>query len=181
MSREKRQPQVFSTFQERFTLGQLEGDFPIDMPEEARDAVITLAEQARRIIKIFTRELDSDVYDNPRFVSALSFVARRTPTSEVQILVQDPKPAINSNHLLIELCQQLTSYIKVRRVSEDYQLAPDEFLLADRIGFMYRKSYSAYEGVVNFNSAPKAQRLDEVFNEIWNVSTADPEFRLLHI
>lgn len=181
MSREKKAPLIFSNQQHRFTLGQLEGDFPITLPEEACDAVITLTEQARRIVKIFTRELDSDVYDNKRFVSALSFLARRTPTSEVQILVQDPKPAINSNHLLIELCQQLTSYIKVRRVSDDYLLAPDEFLLADRIGFMYRKSYTTYEGVVNFNSPPKSQRLDEVFNEIWNVSSADPEFRLLHI
>ncbi|MDH3712602.1 MAG: hypothetical protein OET44_02000 [Gammaproteobacteria bacterium] len=181
MSRERKEPQSFSNFQERFTLGKLEGDFPIELPEEASDAVITLAEQSRRIVQIFTRELDSDVYDNQRFVRALSFVARRTPTSEVQILVQDPKPAINSNHLLIELCQQLTSYIKVRRVSDDYLLAPDEFLLADKVGFMYRKSYLTYEGVVNFNSPSKAQRLDEVFNEIWNISSADPEFRLLHI
>ena len=181
MSRAKKEPQVFSQTPQRYTLGEREGDFPIELPEEARDAVITLAEQARRIVKIFTRELDPEVYDNQRFADALSHVARRAPTSEVQILVQDPKPAINSNHLLIELCRQLTSYIRVRRVSDDYQLAPDEFLLADNIGFMYRKSYSSYEGVVNFNSPSKSHRLDEVFNEIWNVSSADPEFRLLHI
>lgn len=181
MSRAKKDPLVFSDSPQQFKLGELEGDYPIDLPEEARDAVITLTEQARRIVKIFTRELDADVYDNQRLVDALSRVARRAPTSEVQILVQDPKPAINGNHLLIELCRQLTSYIRVRRVNDDYQLAPDEFLLADSVGFMYRKSYSAYEGVVNFNSPSKAQRLDEVFNEIWNISSADPEFRLLHI
>lgn len=181
MTRERREPLVFSTLKEKFTLGKLEGDYPIDLPEEACDAVITLTEQARRIVQIFSRELDGEVYDNDRFVRALSEVARRTPTSEVQILVQDPKPAINSNHLMISLCQRLTSYVKVRRVSDDYLLVPDEFLVADKIGFMYRKSYSTYDGVVNFNSPSKAQRLDEVFNEIWNISTADPEFRLLHI
>ena len=181
MSHERKEPQIFSAFEEKFALGKLDGDFPIDMPEEACDAVIALAEQARRVLKIFTRELDSDVYDNQRFVRAVSSVARNTPTSEVQILIQDPKPAIMSNHLLIELCQQLTSHIKVRRVSEDYLLTPDEFLLADKIGFMYRKSFSTYEGVVNFNSPSKSQRLDDVFNEIWNISSADPEFRILHI
>lgn len=177
----KRTARVFSDKQDKYTLGQFERDIPIHLAAEARDAVITLAEQARRIVQIFTHELDPEVYDNERFATALSLLARRTPTSEVHILIQDSRPAINAKHTLVNLCQQLTSYVKVRRVSEDYLQTPDEFMLADKIGFMYRKTYKSYEGLVNFCHKGKAQRLDEAFNEVWNISHADPEFRLLHI
>ena len=176
-----REPLVFSDKQSEYTLGQLERDIPIGLAAEAADAVITLTEQARRVVQILTRELDPEVYHSQRFADALSFLARRSPTSEVQILIQDSRPAIAGNHVLIPLCQQLTSYVKIRRVNDEYLLTPDEFLIADKIGFMYRKSYQHYDGLVNFCSPAKAKRLDEAFNEIWNVSSADPEFRLLHI
>ena len=84
-----RPAQVFSDKQEIFTLGSFDKDIPIAKAEEASDAAITLAEQSRRLIQIFTRDFDNSVYDNERFVRAVSFLARRTPTSEVRILVQE--------------------------------------------------------------------------------------------
>ena len=177
----QRTPWVFSDQPEKFILGKHDEDMAIETPEEAADAAIMLTEQARRLVQIFTRDLDSEVYHNQRIASALSAIARRSPSSEVQILIQDSRPAISANHILVGLCQQLTSYVKVRRMNDDYLLAPDEFLVVDKIGFLYRKTYRSYEGLVNFCSAAKAQRLDEAFNEIWNLSSADPDFRLLHI
>lgn len=177
----QRDPWVFTAEPEKFVLGSYDADMAIATPEEACDAAIALTEQARRLVQIFTRDLDAAVYDNQRVASALSALARRSPTSEVQILIQHSRPAVNANHVLVGLCQQLTSYVKVRRVNDDYLLTPDEFLIADKVGFLYRKNYRAYDGMVNFSSGPKAARLDEAFNEIWNISSADPEFRLLHI
>ena len=181
MTTQEREPVNFLANPNIYKLGEFDKNVRVNFVEETGNAVVALLEQARRTAQLFSHHLDEQIYNNERVVAAFSKFARDSPQTEVQILIQDAQPAVRCSHLLINLCKQLSSYIKVRRVHEDYLKTPDEFLLVDNNGFAYRKHYTSYEGVVNFHSKTKSVKLEEAFSEIWNLSEPEPEFRILHI
>ena len=145
-----------------------------------RHAAVALARQARRSMDIFTRDLDKRIYDNRDFLDGLQSLAVDN-RGLIRILVKDSGNAVKYGHRLIPLSQRLTSFIEIRKVSEDFKEYNGAFLVADDIGYVERKHADRFEGVARFNAPKEAADLLAFFNEVWRISAPDPDLRRIYL
>lgn len=160
-------------------LGETAGEHAISTRAEARDAAFALAQQARVGLRLFTRDLDGALYSNEPFRQAVSDLARAGRRTFIRILVQDPSRAVRDDHRLIGLAQHLPTHIGVRRVGDDWQDERFALLLADEQGYLWRPAADRFAGTVDFHAGPRARTLRKWFDDVWEQSTPDPEFRRL--
>jgi len=162
-------------------LGETTGPRRIERADEAADAALALARQAHHSLRIFTRDLDARLYSTAPLRQAVSELARRSRHTFIRILVQDPSAAIREDHRLISLIQNLSSHVGIRRVAPDWQDEVSAGLLADEQGLLIRPYGDRFEGSVNFAAGPRAAEYRVWFDDIWEHSEPDPEFRRLWI
>lgn len=161
-------------------LGQHQEPIDLTDSEAQRRAAVALALQARRSVDIFTRDLDRKIYDNKAFLDGLQNLAINN-RGLIRILVKDSANAVKYGHRLITLSQRLTSFIEIRRVSEDYKEYNEAFLIADETGVLHRKQADRFEGIARFNAAKEAANLLIFFNEVWRNSAPDPDLRRIYL
>lgn len=166
-----------------YKLGETNAEINIDTPEENANAAVSLAKQARRNINIFTQDLDSVIYDNIDFVKAVSQLAISDTRTIIRILVHDSILAVKSDHKLLKLARSMHDSIFIRNPSRLYQHIRCSYMVADRLGYVYRgtpQQYN-YDASVNFMSPERAATLDDNFMEVWEQSTVDRHVRRMHI
>ena len=164
-----------------YRLGETAGEHALHHRAETRDAALALARQARLSLRIFTPDLEGSLYSNEPFRSAVSKLARAGRRTFVRILVQDPSRAVQQDHRLIGLIQHLPTHIQVRRVGADWADEPYAFQVADEEGVLWRPQAERFEGSVDFYAGPRARELRKWFDDVWEQSTPDPEFRRLRL
>lgn len=140
-----------------------------------------LITQSRRSIAILTRDLDALVYGTPEFVKQLSEFARSSHNTQVQILVKETKPAIETGHLLVRFAQRLSSKILVRKMTVEPNNKEMGFILGDTGKLLYKNDDALHRGFFNSAAASEIKSLREEFNYLWQYSEQEPEFQLLHI
>jgi hypothetical protein len=140
-----------------------------------------LITHSRRSIAILTRDLDAQVYGTPEFVQLLSDFARSSRNAQVQILIKDTKPAIETAHLLVRLAQRLSSKILVRKMTQEPNNKEMGFMLGDTDKLLYKNDDALHRGFFNSAAASEIKSLREEFNYLWQYSEQEPEFQLLHI
>lgn len=164
-----------------FRLGDTAGKQRLEGPADATDAALALATQAGLSLRIFTHDLDHRLYSNDAFYSAVSTLARAGRRTFVRILIEDPGRAIQNGHRLIGLIQHLPTHIEVRRLGADWKDERCAFLIADERGVLWRPNADRYEGSVDFHAGPRARELRKWFDDVWEHSEPDPEFRRLRL
>lgn len=166
-----------------YKLGETKAEVHIDTVDENRDAALSLVEQARYNIDIFTQDLDAELYNNEAFEQALFKLTKRHPSTRVRILVQNSMRSVQNGHSLIRLAQNLTSSITIHNPSKNHQDELSGFLVVDQLGFLYRVNANLrnYNANLNFMSPLRARQLTDFFNEIWEHSTPDVQTRRMHI
>ena len=166
-----------------YKLGETRTEINIDSAEENRNAAISLAKQANYSLNIFTQDFDSLLYDNHDFEMHVAHLARKHPNTQIRILVQDSLPAVKKGHRLIQLAQNMSSSIFIRKPAKEYHDEKSSFLVADGLGLLYRifGDQRNYDASVNFMSPIRAKKLNEFFNEVWEHSEADSQVRRLYM
>ncbi len=166
-----------------YRLGETKADVHIDTVDENRDIVLSLVEQARYTIDIFSQDLDAELYNNAAFEQALFKLTKRHPTTRVRILVQNSMRSVQNGHRLIRLAQNLTSSIAIHKPSQKHQDEQCGFLVVDQLGFLYRvnANHRNYHASFNFMSPLRARQLADFFNDMWELSTPDIQTRRMHI
>lgn len=147
--------------------------------EDNRQAAVQLAGQARRSLAIFSRDLDPSIYNTQEFISAVQQLALRSRYSRIRIVVIDPVPAIKDGHRLIELTRRLSSYLEIRRPSEDHAKLAEAYLISDDTGLLYRPIASRYEGYADPHIPFEARNRLQQFDDLWESAEPEPEFRRL--
>lgn len=142
-------------------------------------AAAQLAANARRSLALFTRDLEQAIYDTEGFLNAVRQLALRSRYARIRIVVIDSTPAIKGGHRLIELARKLSSYIELRRPSEEHAKLSDTFLISDDTGLLYRPVASRYEGFADPQNAFEARARLHGFDDIWEQAESEPEFRRL--
>lgn len=164
-----------------FHLGENSEDIVIETSEENHQLTVQLVNQANHRLDIFTRDLDPRIYDNTGFIDAVRALAVNDNRAKIRILVIEPNKAIKLGHRLLELSRQLTSTIEIRKVHEDYSANPACYLIVDVRGLIHRKLASRYDAIANFNDPSQAMELIHHFNEVWDHSSPELDFKQLHI
>jgi hypothetical protein len=162
-------------------LGATQKKLEVNTRVDLRIIAQHMADQARLSLHILTRDLDAYLYDNEAFAETVSRLARRSQYSFIYILVMDSDKAVKDGHRLIHLHQKLDSYIKIRKLHEQYKDYLPAFMVADEKGVIFRQFGDRYEAEVNYNDPLLAKNLLKFFTEAWEVSSPDPQMRRLHI
>lgn len=140
-----------------------------------------LVVHSRRSIAILTQNLDALVYADSAFVQHISTFARSNRNAQVQILIKDTKPAIETGHILVRLAQRLSSKIIVRKTTIEPTNKTMAYMLGDTDKLLYKNDEEAYRGFFNSAAASEIKSLREEFNYLWQYGEAEPEFQILHI
>jgi hypothetical protein len=164
-------------------LGENNEEIHVDSAAENRNTVITLADQANFGVNLFTQDLDPNVFDNPEFERCIFNLARKHRSANIRILTQDTARAAQQGHCLIRLAQNLTSSVFIHNTAREHKGNITTFMVVDGMGYIYRprSTSRSYDAVYNFMAPQRAAELDDLFNEMWERSTADQQIRRLHI
>lgn len=148
----------------------------------ARTAVDRIAEEARRALFIYTRDLEPELYDREVLLERVKNIARAGREAKVRILVQEPGIAASHGHRLIHLAQRLTSAIEIRSpvTDEDRQYA-SAFLVNDGGGLFLRPIGSRWDGEARFAAPGSARQLRDYFEQVWQRSEPASELRRISI
>lgn len=140
-----------------------------------------LVSQSRRSIAILTRDLDSLVYATPEFEQHLSDFVRSSRNAQVQILIKNTKPAVQTGHLILRLAQRLSSKILVRKMTVEPNNKDMAFILGDTNKLLYKNDDALHRGFFNSTAASEIKSLREEFNYLWEYGELEQEFQVLHI
>lgn len=163
--------------------GETQTELQADTLQDIKSASISLAQQARMNINIFSQDLDANIYDNRNFEQAIFKLAKRHPNTLIRILVQNTRSAVQNSHCLIRLAQSLTSSVLIHNPSREYIGEQASFMIVDRMGSLYRAdgANKNYQASINFNSPGRAIKLEKFFDEVWHRSTPDLQTRRIFV
>jgi hypothetical protein len=166
-----------------YKLGETKAEVYLETAEENKNAAVSLVEQARHSIDIFTQDMDAALYNNKAFEQSIFKLAKKHPATRIRILTNDSRKAVQHGHCLVRLAQSLTSSVFIHNPSPQHNNEQDEFLVVDKVGLLYRVSASNrnYQASVNFMSPQRAGKLLDFFDEAWEHSTQDMQTRRIYM
>ncbi|VAW70617.1 hypothetical protein MNBD_GAMMA09-370 [hydrothermal vent metagenome] len=158
--------------------GNTENDIQLKTDNETQQAVIDLSSNALRNIKIFTPDLQKEIYANNTFRETLIGFAKGNRHAQIQILTADTSKAIKQGHPLIPLAKKLTSALTIKIQPEEYQSSAISFLLIDQSNFIFRNLHNKY----TFISECKYRNniLQAFFSDAWEQAEQDIETRNIY-
>ena len=166
---------------ENRTLGRDAGILHLSDVADNALAAARLVAQARRELSILSRDLDKPVFDNREILDGLKELALRSHLSRIRIVIQDHERVVKQGRRIIELARRLTSSLEIRLPSDDWRDFPENFLLADRHGYLHRPLSTRYDANADFHSPLVVQRLSQRFEEIWENGRVGSELRRLYL
>ena len=146
-----------------------------------RQAVIEIASEASRRISIFTHDLDPGIYDDPDFLEIIKHLILSQTYSRIRVLIADPSRAMKNGNDFVHLGRRLNTYIEFRHVREDLRTHPESYCIADETALAYRLQHEKWEGIVDTHEPAVARLYGETFDDIWQASEVEFEFRQLGI
>lgn len=164
-----------------YKLGEDGEERAVDSLEGVQSATWTLANQARLSIDVIDRDLSPRLYDQAEFLDAVKALATSHRKARIRVLLHDVSAAVSRDHRLITMAQRLSTYVEIRRIGADFKEYNKGLFIVDEKAYVYRTLADRFEGVVSFNQAMRARELTREFDDIWEHSDVDPNFRRLHI
>ncbi len=117
----------------------------------------------------------------PDFADAVKKMLLANRRSRLRLIVFEPRLIASRGHILLDMAATLPSYIEFRKPGKEYVHFNESLLVGDRTGYIYRNSSERFDGNLNFNDKRKSKALMDVFEEMWNKSTADPNLRRMSL
>ncbi len=138
--------------------------------------------QARRHLRIYSRELDPGLLDSATVLGALRRFSTRNSGGEVRILLQDAATPQHTLAPLLGLAQRLPSVFAFREVREPVDKAyASAFIANDAGGYYFRTLGHRFDGETDLDGAGRARQLREEFGRFWERARPCTEFRALGI
>ncbi|MDJ0812548.1 MAG: hypothetical protein QNJ23_02385 [Woeseiaceae bacterium] len=153
----------------------------ISTREEMRQAVIEVVREAKRKVSIFTHDLEPGIYDDPEFLEIIKRLILSQTYSRIRVLIADPTRAVKTGNNFVHLGRRLNTYIEFRHVREDLRTHAESFCIADETALVYRLQAERWEGIADTYEPAVAKLYGKMFDEIWQASEVETEFRQLGI
>ena len=143
--------------------------------------VLSLCQSASRYICLLSPRLDHAVFDSSELVEALGALARRSPQTQVRILISDPKLVVGRGHQLLLLAHRLPSTVHMRTLAEHPSWKGETVVIRDVSGVLYKPGGSDHDAFYEPDSRASTRRHLEQFEELWRFSVENPELRPLNL
>ncbi len=144
-------------------------------------AFVQLLQQGQRHIDIFTHQLDRRLYDTAEVNTLLQQLIRRNRQARLRLLLRDPRYLISHGHRIVELSRQLSSYIEIRQLAEQFDEHYECFSLFDHCGILYRPHAEHFEGWFSLHEPLRVKSERVFFEEAWAASPPCRETRRLYL
>ena len=145
---------------------------------EVRAAVTEIASGARRLISIYTPDLEPDLYDQSSFLEIVNQFVLTRSFSKVRVLLAEPNKGVRESNRFVAMGRRLSSCIDIRYVAAQAPQRASAYLIADDRAIMYRMRADTWEGIADVNNPPVARLYLQEFDSIWNASAMDHGLRV---
>ena len=160
----------------------LQGPTAVENSAGAIAATVAVLSQARRMLRIYSRELDPGLLDSSSVLEALRRFSTGKRGGEVQILLQDAATPQRTLAPLLSLGQRLPSVFAFREVREPVDKAyASAFIANDMGGYYFRTLGHRFEGEADLQGSGRARQLCDEFGRFWERARPCTEFRALGI
>lgn len=167
---------------DNFELGGLNKDIlQLETSEENNLCATALVEQTRQTLEIASRKLDPLVYDQVNFIAAVKNLVLGSRKAAVRIIVWEPDLIIRRGHRLLDVVSKLSSFMEIRRAGIEHKDYNSSLLIADGIGYINRQKSERFEARASFNDRRQSTLYLNEFEEMWDASLPDPNFRRIVI
>lgn len=144
-------------------------------------AMMDFLHDSRHSVLIYSQRLDGRTFDTNEFSMIIRKLISEHRHINIRILLFDVDSVIKHGHRLIELARRSSSNISIRIVARQYRTNISAFMVFDACRLIYRKNAERFEGIADKDNKKYALELTDYFNEVWEASQEDPNFRRLHI
>jgi hypothetical protein len=145
---------------------------------EVRAAVNQMATGARRLISIYTPDLEPDLYDQTSFLEVIKHFVLTHSFSKVRVLLAEPTRVMRDSNRFVAMGRRLSSCIDIRYVAAQAKQRASAYLIADDRAIMYRMRADTWDGIADTNNPPVARLYLQEFDTIWNASAMDHGLRV---
>ncbi|MEN9704148.1 MAG: hypothetical protein RLZZ393_27 [Pseudomonadota bacterium] len=148
--------------------------------EDVRCAALRAAASARRLLSIYSADLEPDVYDQPDFLEAVKRFVLSRSFAKVRVLVHRPLGVVGNSNRFVAMARRLTTCIEIRVAAPEFRDRGSAMLIADDHSVVYRKRASSWDGMAGFQQPLVAGLHLKEFDEIWMGSATGQAPRILH-
>ncbi len=153
----------------------------LDSDAAVINAALTIAQMARKKIRILSDQLLPALYDNQPVCQALCQRVTQQRSAQIQALLKDIDAVSRNTHQLHELSLRLPSHIQFRQLDESTESLHREFMLVDDSRILYLKTDKPMTGYMVRHAPSDAKALLDEFDAMWQHGKTDPALRLLSI
>lgn len=162
-------------------LGETDQLIEVNLREDLRQLILSMSQQARHRILIFSHDLDHTLFDTDELYEAIKTLAIASHRTHIHIIVQDAKPMTQKGHRLLNLARRITSHIKIKVTAKEHEDILESFIIFDDRAYIVRNNPERFEAYGNFYEPLKTRQLSEEFEELWNRSIIDSSLRRLSL
>ncbi len=166
---------------ENCKLGETDEAYAVDTSEAVGLAALEMVRQGKRTLDIISRELDPTIYNSADFTEAVKQLVLRSRNTKVRILVYEPMRIAKRGHRLVDLAMHLSSFIDIRVPDREYADFNESILVVDSTGYIHRINGDRYETKLNFNDGRTSRIFTRQFDDMWEKSRTDQNFKRTHI
>ena len=145
---------------------------------EVRAAVNEIAGNARRLISIYTPDLEPDLYDQTSFLEVIKHFVLTHSFAKVRVLLGEPTRVMRDSNRFVSMGRRLSSCIDIRYVAAQAPQRASAYLIADDRAIMYRMRADTWDGIADVNNPPVARLYLQEFDSVWNASAVDQGLRV---
>ena len=160
-------------------LPRAEGRIELLATAEKISALTDLIANGNQCLRIFSDELDPEIFDDEALVKQISGLARRHRDSRIKILLKSTSLVIKRRHRLVALQKRMPTLIQIRRLSHMPESHVENYVVVDENAIFFDPRDDDKVCFSNPADRPFAQHLLHKFEELWQVSSSDPELRSL--
>ncbi|MBL8260470.1 MAG: hypothetical protein JNM60_11730 [Candidatus Competibacteraceae bacterium] len=162
-----------------------QGALALDGLEDSRRAVLTLTNEMRRTLYLYTPLVRPELYNDDEVLAALRNRVVTQPKSRVHLLLPPARDWRNGCPGLVRLGERLTTALVLRtpnrRELPDRPELGQAFAIADERSLLHFSDPRRLLGSYQPRPSERMKSLLELFRELWNRSEADPDLRWLGI
>lgn len=158
---------------------KLDGDgsprLVIDGTDAMNECIERLFLGCRRSLLVRAKRLDFDFYFSDTFTECCQSIVTRSMRNELLFLVEDEQYLMKINARLVALARQLSTYIKLKVIPEEYIERNEMFIVQDDGGYLHQHNTDYPRGILDTGDRGTAGRLARQFRDTWERSFQPPE------
>jgi len=156
---------------------ETDATFSLNSYEEDKLALISLFNQCTTEVNIYSHVLCPKIFDTKEMIEACDQFCLKSHRTKINILVKDSRPITRISHRLLGLSHRHSSSIFFKTINPRVHSREDDYVTFDKSAYFILPNYEHYSAVCNFSDAQRTTELLAFFNDTWDRSEPDTEFR----